>query len=67
MAYVPAQTKTVINSDITALTAQLTAAQTARKALPDRVNPLDIQHLDKQIKQLKAVLSTAKLRAKRAP
>lgn len=67
MALVPAQTKTVMNADLTALNTQLAALKATRKAIPAGVNPLEIQHLDLHIKQLGAVITTLSLRIKRAP
>jgi hypothetical protein len=55
-----------MNADLTALNAQLAALKAVRKAVPAGVNPLEIQHLDKHIKQLSAVIDTVKLRLKRA-
>lgn len=66
MAATPAQTTTVMNADLTALNTQLTALKTVRKSVPAGVNPLEIQHLDKHIKQLSTVIETLKVRIKRA-
>jgi hypothetical protein len=67
MPLTPAQTKTAMNADLTALNGQLTALQTVRKAVPAGVNPRDIQLLDKQITQTKALIETVKHRISRAP
>ena len=65
MAYVPAQTAAVMNADLTALNGQLTVLKGVRKAFPAGTNPRDMEHVNTQIKQLKAVIDTINRRLNR--
>jgi hypothetical protein len=65
MAYVPAQTSAVMNSDLTALNAQLAVLKGVRAAFPAGTNPRDMEHVGLQIKELQTVIRRIQTRLNR--